>query len=376
MRKLILKVHLYLTLVCGTFVLIVTVTGAALVFDQEIDHALNRATSSVVPGPRALPLDALVARVAAAFPDRPPEDVVIPERSDRPLQVRLAGSGAVAALVDPYTGTILGSRDFAKADLGRGLARTLYAVHTRLMAGRVGEYLVGAVTITTLVTIVTGLYLWWRLKIVHVRWKSPGKRFNFDLHNVFGVYAAVFLVFVTLTGTIISFEAYADPLIKRWFNRGPDPQPPKASSPSNGRRISLDEAVRLAQEALPGARPTIVSVPSTASAVIRVTVRFPEDRSGLGRSRVYLDQYTGAVLHAKNTRTDSVGTRILNVKRSVHTGEVFGWPTRILAFLSCLFLLGQLITGVLIWSNRRFPGRGAKSTLPEELHSRRARGQL
>jgi uncharacterized iron-regulated membrane protein len=122
-RKLILKAHLYLTLGTGMFLLVVTATGAALVFHQEIDDALNRATSVVTPGAQTLPLETLVARVASAFPGRTLDDVVIPERRDRAYQVRMAGEGAVAALVDPYTGQILGTRDFAKADLGRGLAR-------------------------------------------------------------------------------------------------------------------------------------------------------------------------------------------------------------------------------------------------------------
>jgi uncharacterized iron-regulated membrane protein len=247
----------------------------------------------------------------------------------------------------------------------------MYMVHTRLMAGRVGEYLVGGITVVTLLTILSGLYLWWMRKIVQVLWKAPWKRVNFDLHNVFGVYAAVFLVFVTLSGIIISFEAYADPLIKRSLNGAPDAPPPKRSSTSTGQRISLDEAIRRAEEALPGARATIVTIPGTATAVMRVTERFPEDRSGLGRSRVYLDQYSGEVLHVKSTRTDPLGTRILNVKRGVHTGEVFGWPTRILAFVSCLFLLGQLVTGVLIWSNTRFPRPAAMRSVKEERHSPR-----
>jgi uncharacterized iron-regulated membrane protein len=364
MRKLLVKVHLYLTLVCGVFLFIITASGAALVFTQEIDDALNPDTSEVVRRDKVLPLETLVANVATAFPDRKLEDVVLPERADRAYQVRMAGEGALVALIDPYDGKILGVRDLAKADLGRGLARTLYVVHTRFLAGSFGRYLVGVVTVATLITILIGVYLWWKLKILHVLWRSPWKRVNFDLHSVFGIYASAFLVFITLTGIIISFEAYTDPLIKRWFNERPDPALPKASLTSSGRRVSLDDAVRLAQEALPGARATILSIPATATAVIRVTVRYPEDRSGLGRSRVYLDQYSGAVLLAKNTRTDPLGTKILNVKRGVHTGDVFGWPTRILAFISCLFLLGQLVTGVLIWVNRRFP-RAAKRSVAE-----------
>jgi uncharacterized iron-regulated membrane protein len=62
-----------------------------------------------------------------------------------------------------------------------------------------------------------------------------------------------------------------------------------------------------------------------------------------------LDQYSGKVLYVKSTRTDELGTTIINIKRSVHTGDIFGWPTRLIAFFSCLFLVGQMVTGTIIW---------------------------
>ena len=50
-----------------------------------------------------------------------------------------------------------------------------------------------------------------------------------------------------------------------------------------------------------------------------------------------------------NTRTAPAGTRLVNLKRSAHTGDIFGTPSRILYFVTCLMLAGQVLTGVLIW---------------------------
>jgi uncharacterized iron-regulated membrane protein len=183
-----------------------------------------------------------------------------------------------------------------------------------------------------------------------VLWRASWKRINFDLHNVFGIYASIFLIYVTLSGIIISFENFTDPFLKRHLNSRPEVQPQLKSTPvTGGTRIPVDAAIRIANDALPGAVATIVNVPSAPTDAYRVTKRFPEDRAAAGRSRVYTDQFSGKVLYVKSTRTDELGTRIVNIKRAVHTGDLYGWPTRILAFLSCLFLAGQVVTGAVIW---------------------------
>ena len=67
---------------------------------------------------------------------------------------------------------------------------------------------------------------------------------------------------------------------------------------------------------------------------------------------MYLDQYSGEALAVLNTRTAPLGTRILNLKRSAHTGDIFGAATQTLYFVTCLMLAGQIVTGFLIWFKR------------------------
>ena len=66
---------------------------------------------------------------------------------------------------------------------------------------------------------------------------------------------------------------------------------------------------------------------------------------------------SGRVLLVENTRTAPLGTRILNLKRSAHTGDIFGAPTQALYFLVSLGIAGQAITGTFIWWNGRTPSR-------------------
>ena len=88
-------------------------------------------------------------------------------------------------------------------------------------------------------------------------------------------------------------------------------------------------------------------------------MRFPEDRTPGGRSRVSVDRFRGTVLVAQSTRDAQTGTAINNLMRSLHTGDVLGKPTEVVWLLAALVLAGQLVTGFLMWWN----GRAARAAL-------------
>ena len=120
----------------------------------------------------------------------------------------------------------------------------------------------------------------------------------------------------------------------------------------------MDEALRIARGTLPGVFVSNINVPSRPAEVYHVLAKFPEDKTPAGRSRVHIDQFSGAVLGLENTRTVPPGTRMLNLKRASHTGDLFGAPMRALYFLGSAALAGQIVSGVLIWWRpKRKPAR-------------------
>jgi uncharacterized iron-regulated membrane protein len=108
----------------------------------------------------------------------------------------------------------------------------------------------------------------------------------------------------------------------------------------------------MARVAMPGAAAIAVSAPNPKAAY-RVAMRFPEDLTPGGRTRVYVDPYTGAVLEAESSRTTAAGTRIINVNRAIHTGDILGVPSKILMSLASLAAVAQVITGLTMWWKRK-----------------------
>jgi uncharacterized iron-regulated membrane protein len=344
MRDALLKIHRWVGLIAGIAILVLAVTGCVLVFESDIERSLHASVLKVTPGAERVPLQQAVEAVRAAYPSDTPTGVSFPQRPNHALQINLR-SGLTAG-VDPYSGRVLGTIDRSKS-----VTVFVHVLHTRFLAGRPGELVAGGFTVVTLLMALSGVYLWWPRQIWTVKSSRSWRRVNFDLHNVLGWYSAVLLVFMTLSGAMIAYEDTLDPLVRK-LDRGVAASTPAAVASTvipGARPISPDEAYRAAQAAVPGAFIANMNLPTAGRVTYRMGVKFPEDRTPGGRSRVAVDQYSGAVLDVVSTRRQPLGTRILNLKRSIHTGDVFGWPSQALAFLVSLSLAGQVVTGFLIW---------------------------
>jgi uncharacterized iron-regulated membrane protein len=348
-RSILLKLHLYVALAIGLFLIVIGLTGASLVFEEKLDRALNPAVSYVEPQGSRLDIQDLLERVRSAEPSGRVTAVRLAAAPNQPLQ--FFHQKGFTIYVNPYSGEILGRRTVQ--DREHGLARRLHVLHVSLFAGEWGKKVVGLACVLALFLVVSGLILWWPRKIVTFKWKASWKRVNFDLHHVLGLTASLFSLVITLAGSIIAYPGIFDPWINRLDGSPPLIRPERSTLIPGKSPITLGEAVSIAEAALPGAILNNISIPQGGPAIVRAQMKFPEDRTPAGRSRVYIDQYSGKVLLVESTRTSPPGTRIQNLKRSLHTGDILGAPTQAIYFLASLILVSQVVTGVLMWWNSR-----------------------
>ena len=344
MRRLVFQLHLIGALVGAVFISILGLTGAIMAFEPELDRVTHPGLLVVAPNgpPKALTELARLAR--AAHPGRV-RGYGIGRTADAAWYVTI---DEAAVFIDPYSGRVLGERR------GRTWLDTIHQLHLRLLAGQTGKTIVSWAGLLVLGLAVSGLCLWWPVKRLSVRWSAGGRRRWFDLHNVVGVCAFALLFLLALTGVMIGFERITTPLL--YGITGTQPVAPAATSvpAPNGRVVSPDVAIAAAAAVMPGASP--IGVNATAgTAPYRVALCFPEDRTPGGRSRVWIDPATGAVLQTESSRTAPAGTRLLTLNRAIHTGDLFGVPTKLLMSVGSLAAVAQVGTGLLMWWKRRRP---------------------
>jgi uncharacterized iron-regulated membrane protein len=348
MRKLLLNVHLCAGLAAAIALLLLGVTGCLLVFENSLDRSLNPKLYYVQPQGNPLPLASVAQSIQAQYPEYRLFAFGFPSRNDLALAVALRSESLKKDLslsVNPYTGQVLGDRG-----QGNSFMEKVHGFHTRLLLGVVGKNVMGWSSVFLLLLSISGIILWWPRKRFRITAVESPQLFNFNLHNTLGICSSIVLAIFAVTGMSIHWEGPVAAFANKVSNAAaPSPLRPKPA-PAGALPLSPDQLRLLAEQALPGASATNMSLGVRANGPVQITLKFPEDHTPAGRSRVLLDAYSGQVLSLQNSRTMTVPQKYAQMwNREIHTGDLWGWPTRLLAFICSLILPVLAITGPLIW---------------------------
>jgi uncharacterized iron-regulated membrane protein len=374
-RKPWLKIHLYLALAVGLWFALLGVTGSLNVFYIEIDEWLNRETLTAAPRGEYQSLNSIMDAVRSVHPTRQDSWQLNMPRHERgmltawyhkPKETEHMFFGPLAVSVNPYTAEIVANRFW-----GDDIATWIYELHADLWLGKLGFQLVGIVGCLMIISLATGLYLWWptpsRIKIAFtVKTGASAHRTLFDLHRVVGIYSLVVLLALAGSGVYLVFK---DPVAALVGLFSPVQEKPLADKEVKSRRvagaapIALDRAVAIAQGVFPDAKLRSVTTPANPDGFYRVDMRQPGEANLYNHSsRVWLDQYSGEILAVRDPNRFSAGETFLNVLWPLHSGEAFGLVGRILVCLAGLAPGALLVTGLALWWRKqraRHPIEGA-----------------
>lgn len=352
-RRVLLTLHLWAALLASIFLLLLGVSGSFVAYEREIDAIVNRKLIAVQPTGAPLPLSDLSKRLETAHPGFRVTEVAFGREATHAYEMYLDpgnGNEGAAVTVDQYTGKELGDVRTAST-----FVNSVHQFHTHLLLDKhrdLAKWILGVASIFLLFLSCSGIILWWRRKLFTINWRGSGKRINFDLHNVLGVFSSLFLFCFALTGIALTWDSATNTFISRFTPTGNMPGRPRLQpAPPDAVPLGPDAIVATAHAALPGAEIDALMMDPGRSVGVRM--HFPEDRTPIGRSVVWLDPFTGKALSVWSTRTAPFGFRISRMWiREIHTGDIFGWPTRLLACVMSLVLPALTITGTLIWWNR------------------------
>ena len=390
MKVLFRRIHLYLALAAGFVFFVQCLTGTVLVFEEEITQLLHseRYTVSVPAGQPRLPLAQLATQLQQATPKAkllgfkvyadPARTVELSFRDGKarpagppPGEGRGGGEGGPGegrgpgkgrpergstAFVNPYTGQELG----LQTEKQLPVFKVAEDLHRRLLAGGVGKALTGLSALFILIITATGLVLWWpktravltgRLRI---KWGASGKRLNHDLHIVLGFYCSLFLFGLALTGVIMSYRWATQGLFQL---TGTKPTvgiaaPVSAAAAGSPRTVAYDAALRTGQATYRGAEFWRLSAPKDSVAAVAVSAPSPLPLRHQGLDTLFVDRRTGAALGQHLYSRQSAGAQLRRLTKPLHTGEIGGIWTKLLALVVTLASLTFPVTGVLLWLNR------------------------
>ena len=350
-----------------------------MVFEGEITLlAHRRAYFCPCTAEKPLPMAELMPRVNGQLPDTASvAGVQIFGNPGRTYIGTLSGKGQRTIFIDPYTARIVdreGVRPSAFFEWGRELHRSLTF---RGAYRNYGRLVVGVVSLVFAVILISGIAIWLPRNLkglkmrLAVRVRSGWRWFWYDLHVAGGIYAALFLLLMVLTGLTWSFRWYHDGVYSMLgakttvIDKGAS-VPDHDDSPSNNER---DVTMQVAPESgvvksgnvdYRAWDAVLDSLGRSGVGYRSLTIRnrsviLSSDkaiRSSRATDRYVFDTRTGEIKNSRLFSEQSKDNRLNAWIFSVHTGEWGGLVTKCLAFVAAIVGASLPITGYYLYLRR------------------------
>ncbi|PRY06388.1 putative iron-regulated membrane protein [Pontibacter ummariensis] len=387
-RRLNDWLHLWLGLVSGVVVFIVSITGCIYAFQQEIKDALEPWRFVEVQDRAFVPPSQLLDTAQVYMAGHTPTGLTYSNKEGA-AAVGYEGMengkrSFTAVFMNPYTGEFLQKQQA----IGEGefdFFRFVIDGHRALwLPYEIGRPIVGACTLIFVVLLFTGLIMWWPKKwnksnvdkSFKVKWNGNFKRVNYDLHNILGFYSLTLAFVLAVTGLVWSFEWFADGLY--YVTSGGEAMPEHSHPHSD-----VSQAGVLAQDTIPvldqAWYKTLAQEPHAQGFYMAPTLEHEDDAieviayqdhgSWYNRNEYYYDQYTLERYRVKGDKYEeaSFADQLYMLNYDVHIGAVWGLPGKVLAFFISLICASLPVTGFLVWWNKKKkPRRKAASAGAEK----------
>lgn len=369
LRRVLFQVHLWVGVGVAVYVVLIGVTGASLVFRDEMEHAM--APPLVDPetafGPPA-ELVSVAERMRKAYPDRVLVSIVNPVPPEHPT-IRgflRKGDSYLAVSAHPVTGELLG------AEAEGGFLAWLQDLHFNLLSGTTGRIVNGVGALCLVAMSLTGIVIWWPgrrhwRRAMTVDFSRQWKRLNWDLHSATGFWTLALLAMWGVSGAYFAWPAEIRALVN-WFSPVSLAQAPPPDVSRKGKQPPPDmrALVQEAQRRSPGAVPLSISFPASERGHLRVFLAREKPLSYETADYHYFDPFTGRhVAVWRRGLNQTAGDLVMSWIGPLHFGTFGGRGAVGIAVKVAWVLLGLAppllaVSGLLMYWNRVLSKRWAR----------------
>ena len=217
LRKALFQIHLWTGLALGVYVVVLCLSGSALVFRDELDELFETPRPEYDASARVLSTAELRTMAEQAYPGYTITRVGDRVRRQNPvIEIWMDRAGDhKERLFNPYTGEDLGEA------VPRGTRAILWLarLHDELLFGDNGKFWNGVGSALMTVLVVTGAVIWWPgirswRRGMTVKWRAAWPRLNFDLHSAMGFWFFAIIAIWAVSGIYLAipepFAAFVD----------------------------------------------------------------------------------------------------------------------------------------------------------------------
>ena len=342
------SLHHWCGLIAGIFLLAISVSGALLVFHDDIDRTFYAKYYSVSQPANSLNLDSSFEKVRLPNPGW---EVRIPELPTHPhaalkyeLRQKMLRKWIFA---HPETGEIL--HVFDRAD--NRVTQLMLELHYTLFAGIFGKIVVLLCGLAFLMLTVTGFILYRKslLKVITFRQQISLKNrrtFYSSLHRVIGVWSLVFNLLMGITGTWLAYGVVENALKKK-----------NTAIETPAIPISIDGVLAKVKKENPEFEVTYLRFPAKADGTLNLLGRHQTDPAVFGNlySSVQVNYTSGEIEKTELLKEKSWNAQLSKILHVLHFGDFAGLWVKILYSFFGIMPGILAVSGFVIWYFRRNP---------------------
>jgi uncharacterized iron-regulated membrane protein len=368
-RKAFFWLHLSLGVTAGVFIFVMAATGVMLSFERQITNFADRNIRSVSAPNDAQPrpLNELLESVRRAGMGDP---TAIVARNEPQAAMQFAIGRGKTVYVDPYSGAILGLSSTRTHDFFSAVERLHRSLGSPLGNKSAGHWLAAVSNLLFGALILLGLVLWvprkWSWKAVRAsiafRTGLRARAREWNWHNVLGIWCALPLLVIALTGVVMSFD-WANALLFRLSGSalpasgrdGSDRRPLRRES-GGASQPDYEYLFLVAKTIDHDWRTITLNVVRNANAPVSAVIDTGTGGQPQQRTQYMLNGSTGAMLETRTFADGSLGQRLRSFVRFGHTGEYYGLVGQGIAAAASLGACVLVYTGLAL-SIRRLTAR-------------------
>ncbi len=359
--RLWFQAHWLIGITFGVLLAVMGFTGAMMSFQDPILEALNADTRTVDVNGERLSVPALLERAQAEAQrlGARVRTVTVPGSAEGAVRVEfLSEPDDIVRFLNPYTG------EWRSGGVrGETFFEIVEEVHRGLITDRVGGQYVGrrVVDIAAILLVgmvATGLYLRWPRRTSNWRaWfvidrKLRGRGFLYSMHAVIGTYVLPLLLLSSLTGLYFACAWYGE-LLEKFLGVPPAIQENMTGKPLVAPDIEKVWASFDAATASQALGEIAVRFPKQEEEALQIQYLTAEAPHPTALNTVMIDPSSSQVLSHERYAQKRTGERLLASMLSIHKGAYFGTVGSLLLMLSSLALPLFVITGWMMYLDRR-----------------------
>jgi uncharacterized iron-regulated membrane protein len=354
------RIHRWTGACIGVLLAVAGLSGALLLYED----AWLRATVPHAAEPLAKDRAGATAERLMSDSASRPESIIFPTGSLGVFRLQFAnGSGAYA----DQSGEIV-VRWTSKWER---LELWLFDLHHHLWMGEAGTIIVGALSLTGLGFVITGVLLWRRTRKSFALRLLPSSLSRLQIvrhHRDLGVVMTPMLLVALLTGAMLTLRPIANLVLAPL----PSPvtiaeslAPPKLRGGAFTTEFNWSETLQTVRKTYPGAELRTITVPREIGQLVRIRVRQPFEWLPNGRTVFWFDPADGRLVEVRGAESLPLATRAFNLVYPIHASSIGGavYKVAMTAAGLGLTLLGTLA----VWGFWSYRAR-CRVTAPASAH--------